>query len=172
MKLAVVSTGSRLVPLAMVILTLPGCAALPLVGVGASVVGAGAGEVVKVGTEYTTGGTVYRTVTIPIGDVRQAVLGAFDRTGIEVTEHTQEDGEERFIGQLRHRQVRVDLTALSEGLTSVKILVERNFFSKDRATTSELLEQVEQVLAENPRFAVRLHRRADDATPAAGLPSR
>jgi hypothetical protein len=151
------------------LLTLQGCAALPLAGLGASVVGAGAGEIVKVGTEYTTGGTVYRTVTIPMDDVREALLQTFNRTGIELTEYTQEDGEQHFIGQLRRRTVHVDLTALSENLTSLKLLVKRNTVSKDRATTSELLEQVEQVLAENPRFALRLHRRPDDVPPAAGL---
>ena len=171
MRLAVVHAGSRLVTVAMVaaLPALQGCAALPLAGVGASVVGAGAGEVVKVGTEYTTGGTVYRTVTIPMDDVREALIQTFNRTGIELTEYTQEDGEQHFIGQLRGRTVHVDLAALSEGLTSVKLLVKRNFFSKDRATTSELLEQVEQILAENPQFALRLHRRPDNVAPAAGL---
>jgi hypothetical protein len=169
MTFPVVRAASRLAPLAMVILALQGCAALPLAGVGASVLGAGAGEVVKVGTEYTTGGTVHRTVAIPMNEVLEAVLGAFERTGIEVTKHTQDEGEEHFTGQLRHRKVHVDVVALSEELTTLKILVERNVFSKDRATTSELLEQVEQVLAENPQFALRLHRRTDDVAPAAGV---
>jgi hypothetical protein len=52
----------------------------------------------------------------------------------------------------------VQLTALSSSLTAMTLVVKRNSLVKDRATSSELLEQIEQVLAENPTFAKRLHR--------------
>jgi hypothetical protein len=68
------------------------------------------------------------------------------------------DDHEDIEGQLQHRKVRVRLTPFSESLTSITLTVERNFFLNDRATASELLEQTEQCLAENPTFARRLRR--------------
>jgi hypothetical protein len=151
---------------------LPGCAAIPLAGIGASALESGAGEVVKVGTEYTTGGTVRRTFTIPAVDVRRAVLQAFSRTGVQMMEDNEKKNGQEIIGELRHRTVRVHLLALSPSLTELSMVVKRNLLSKDRATTSELLEQVEQVLAENPKFARLLHRAVNGVEPAASPSSR
>jgi hypothetical protein len=137
---------------------LHGCAALPLAAVGGSVLGAGTGAVVKTGTEYTIGGSVERTFTIPKNAVRFAVLQAFDRAGVNLSADNVSDDQEEFKGDLQHRKVRIRLTPFSESLTSVTLSVQRNFFLKDRATSSELLEQIEQVLAENPTFARRLRR--------------
>jgi hypothetical protein len=50
------------------------------------------------------------------------------------------------------------LTAFSESLTGMTLVVKRNLLVKDRATASELLEQIEQAIAENPTFARRLQR--------------
>jgi hypothetical protein len=138
-------------------IALQGCAALPIAAVGGAVVGSGAGAVVKTGTEYTMTGAARRTFTVPINAVRAAVLEAFERTGVRVRE--PEPGEEDEIaGELHERTVRIQLTAFSESLTGMTLTVKRNPLVKDRATSSELLEQVEQVLAENPTFAKRLHR--------------
>jgi citrate lyase gamma subunit len=141
---------------------LHGCAAIPMAAVGASALEAGTGAVVKTGTEYTIGGSVERTFTIPRNAVRSAVLEAFDRAGIEVSAVNVSDDREEFEGQLQHRKVRVRVTPFSESLTSITLTVKRNFFLKDRATTSELLEQIEQCLAENPTFARRLRRPWED----------
>jgi len=168
MRLFVRRARCRLITLGTMasLLALPGCAALPLAGVGTSALGAGAGVVVKVGTDYSIGGTIHRTFTIPLPDVRDAVLEALGRTGVEITEDEPGDGEERISGTLHKRGVSVGLTALSGCLTSMSLAVKRNVFSPDRATTSELLEQVEQVLAETPRYARRLRRERDGVAPA------
>jgi hypothetical protein len=146
-------------------LGLQGCAALPLTAVGVSALEAGTGAVVKTGTDYTIGGSVERTFTIPRGAVRFAILQAFDRAGINVSTVTVSDDREEFEGQLRHRKVRVRLTPFSESLTSITLSVKRNALFKDRATSSELLEQIEQCLAENPTFARRLRRPLEERTP-------
>jgi len=135
-----------------------GCAALPLAALGGAALESGAGAVVKTGTEYTTGGTAYRTFTIPQNAVRAAVLEAFDRAGVTVKDENEKGDDERIIGELHKRTVRVRLTPLSPSLTAMTLIVKRNWFAKDRATTSELLEQVEQVLSENPSFARLLRR--------------
>jgi hypothetical protein len=51
-------------------------------------------------------------------------------------------------------------------LTGMTLIVKRNVLLKDRATSSELLEQIEQVLSENPTFARRLHRSPTDEVAA------
>jgi hypothetical protein len=137
-------------------LTLHGCAALPVAAVGGAVLSSGAGAIVKTGTEYTTTGTARRTFTVPINAVRAAVLEAFDMAGVEVREDAR-DGDE-IVGDLNQRTVKVRLTPFSHSLTGMTLVVKRNALMNDRATSSELLEQIEQVLAENPSFAKRLHR--------------
>lgn len=137
-------------------LTLHGCAALPVAAVGGAVLSSGAGAIVKTGTEYTTTGTARRTFTVPINAVRAAVLEAFDMTGVQVREDKR-DGDE-ITGDLHQRTVKVRLTPFSPSLTGMSLVVKRNALVNDRATSSELLEQIEQVLAENPSFAKRLHR--------------
>jgi hypothetical protein len=150
----------------VVIFVLAGCAAIPLAAVGGAALESGAGAVVKTGTEYTAGGTAHRTFTIPENAVRAAVLEAFDRAGVTVTEQKEKDDDERITGALRKRTVRVRLTPLSPSLTAMTLVVKRNFLVKDRATTSELLEQVEQVLSENPSFARLLRRPVSDTASA------
>jgi hypothetical protein len=139
------------------IVTLHGCAALPVAVVGTAVLGSGAGAIVKTGTEYTFTGAARRTFTVPINAVRAAVLAAFDMAGVQIRETEAGDGD-YIAGDLHQRTVRVRLTPLSHSLTGMTLIVKRNPLVNDRATSSELLEQIEQVLAENPSFAKRLHR--------------
>jgi len=150
----------------LLVFMLAGCAALPLAALGGAALESGAGAVVKTGTEYTTGGTAYRTFTIPQNAVRAAVLEAFDRTGVTVKDEKDKGDDERITGELRKRTVRVRLTPLSPSLTVLTLIVKRNVFVKDRATTSELLEQIEQVLSENPSFARLLRRPVPDTASA------
>jgi hypothetical protein len=135
---------------------------LPLTAVGGTVLGSGAGAVVKTGTEYTIGGSLNRTFTIPKDAVRSAVLQALDRAGVNVSRDESSEDREELEGQLRHRKVLVRLTPFSESLTGLTLVVKQNVFVKDRATSSELLEQIEQCLAENPVFARRLRRQPEE----------
>ena len=96
-------------------------------------------------------------LTVPINAVRAAVLKAFERTGVQPSEEQTGDDNE-IVGTLHKRTVRVTLTAFSDSLTGMTLSVRRNVLVRDRATSSELLEQIEQVLAENPTFAERLRR--------------
>jgi len=142
----------------LIALLFQGCAALPLAALGGAVLESGAGAVVKTGTEYTMGGTAHRTFSVPINAVRAGVMQAFERTGVMV-EPAEDPGDHYTIrGRLAHRTVQVRLRAFSESLTAMTLVVKQNYFLKDRATSSELLEQVEQAIAENPIFARRLQR--------------
>jgi hypothetical protein len=150
-------------------LLLHGCAALPLTMVGGSVLQAGTGTVVKSGTEYTMAGTARRTLTVPVNAVRAAVLEAFDRVGAGVVRDEASDDGMRMRGQLERRTIDVRLTPLSSSLTAMTLVVKRNLLLRDRATTSEILEQIDQALAENSAFARRL-RRPPTGEVAAGPP--
>jgi hypothetical protein len=158
--------------MAMTALLLQGCAALPIAALGGAMLQSGAGAVVKTGTEYTTTGAAHRTFMVPMNAVRAAVLEAFDRAGVRVDEAEQQpDDEDRITAKLKHRTISVRLTAFSPSLTGMTLVVKRNALIKDRATSSELLEQVEQVLSENPTFARSLHRPPQDGAAASpGLP--
>ena len=146
---------------------LQGCAALPLAALGGAMLESGAGAVVKTGTEYTTTGAAHRTFMIPMNAVRAAILEAFNRAGITLDDPgEQADDKDRIRGTMKHRTVSVRLTAFSPSLTGMTLIVKRNALVKDRATSSELLEQVEQVLAENPTFARALHRSPQDGVAA------
>jgi methionyl-tRNA formyltransferase len=95
---------------------------------------------------------------VPMNAVRWAVLEAFERAGVTVESEDASDDKGRIVAQLKHRTVSVRFTAFSASLTGMTLVVKQNAFVKDRATSSELLEQIEQVLAENPTFARSLHR--------------
>ena len=147
------SPGRMALAVATLAVLLQGCAALPLAVVGGSMLQAGTGAVVKSGTEYTMGGAARRTLTVPANAVRAAVLEAFDRVGAQVARDEEADDGMRLRGQLDRRTVDVRLTPLSPSLTTMTLVVKRNLFVKDRATASEILEQIEEALAANGAFA-------------------
>jgi hypothetical protein len=149
----------------IVVVMLQGCAALPA-ALGGGALQAGGGALVKTGTEYTLGGTAHRTLTIPIENVHAAVLEVFRRTAISLTRDEASAKGQIIVGEAQHRRVQIRLIPLTGALTSMELKVKRNALVKDRATTSELLEQTEQILAEQPVFARRLHREPYEYPPA------
>jgi hypothetical protein len=155
-----------LVHVVAVMLLAKGCAAIPIAALGASALEAGAGAVVKTGTEYTMSGAAHRTFTIPLQDVHVATLAAFDRAGVTVARDEPSKQGRRIVGRADHRSVNVRLMPLTPVLTSMTLIVKRNLLVKDRATTSELLEQIEQVLADNPAYARRLRREREGSAAA------
>jgi hypothetical protein len=147
---------------ALLAFTVQGCAALPVAAVGGAALQAGGGALLKTGTEYTAGGTVRRTFTIPVEDVHAAVLEVFCRADLAVdTDETAKNGAHAMESDANHRTVRVRLLPLTPSLTSMELIVKRNFLASDKATASELVTQTEQALAERPGLAPRLDRSPD-----------
>jgi hypothetical protein len=153
------------VSLALAVMALQGCAAIPLAAVVGPVLEAGGGVLVKTGTEYTASGTAYRTFTLPVDDVHAGVLEAFRRTQVAVERDESSAKDEELVGLAGHRTVRVRLTPLTPSLTSMELDVKRSFFTSDKATTSELLAQTESVLAENPRYRMQARAEAVGVAP-------
>ena len=135
--------------LALALMT-SGCvaaAALPALGLSAmgDVTGAGA----KASIDYTIGGTAYRTFSAPLDDVRCALLQTLSDLEIDIIEdETPDDGSAEIVAEALKRKIRVQLEPVTPALTRLKMTVRRGWFGRDRATSTELIEQTARALAE------------------------
>src|SRR6266404_2581148 len=153
---------AAIVHAAVLAVVLPGCAVLPVAALGGALLQAGGGALLKTGTEYTAGGTVRRTFTIPVEDVHAAVLEVFCRADLAVDQdEIAKNGVRAIESDADHRTVYVRLLPLTRSLTSMEVVVKRNFLASDKATASELVAETEQALAERPALAPRLDRGPD-----------
>jgi hypothetical protein len=124
---------------------LSGCAAIGLTGaaLGASAFSAGAGAAVDAGKEYTRGGAVYRTFSVPLSTLRLAVSDALERLELAVVTDEM-DGVDRVVtARAREREVRIRLEPVTRTMTRLRLVVEEGMFSKDRATADEIVVQTE-----------------------------
>jgi hypothetical protein len=139
----------RLLVLLLLALTASGCVAAALPALGLAAMSDAAGSVAKAGVEHTMSGADYKTFSAPLGDVRAAVLQAFRDLEIEITEDLPlVGGGAQIVGEARHRKITVKLEPVTPALTRLKMLVRQGLIGKDRATSSELIEQTSRALAE------------------------
>jgi hypothetical protein len=78
--------------LVLVAVAFSGCAGIALGALGAAVISSGAGSAVKAGTEYSLGGTAYRTFTLSLEDLAAIVRRTLDRMELPIAESTA-DGD-------------------------------------------------------------------------------
>ena len=131
---------------------LSGCAALGITAVttGAGAFTAGAREAVQAGSAYAKGGVVYRTFTLPLWEVRMAVGDTLARMELAVV-RDEEDGDERRIeARTRRHEIDMRLEPVTRTVTRVRLVVSERSFRKDRATASEIVEQLERAVANQP----------------------
>jgi len=108
---------------------------------------AGAGA--KAGLDYTFGGTAYRTFSAPLDDVHSALLQSFSDLEIDITEdETSDDGSAKIAAEAFKRKITVQLEPVTPVLTRLKMVVRRGWFGRDRATSTELIDQTERALAD------------------------
>jgi len=139
----------RLLALAVLAMTAPGCAALAVPAVGLSIMGDAAGSAVKAGVEHTMGGATYRTFSAPLADVRAAVRQSFRDLEIQITEdELLIGGGATIVGEALHREITVQLEPVTPSLTRLKIVVRQGLLGRDRATSAELIEQTARALQE------------------------
>jgi len=120
-------------------------AALPALGLSAMGDVAGAGA--KAGIDYSIGRTAYRTFSAPLDDVRCAVLQTFSDLEIEITEdETSDDGNAQIVAEALKLKIRVQLEPVTPALTRLRMTVRRGWFGRDRATSTELIEQTARAL--------------------------
>jgi hypothetical protein len=140
----------RLAAVLALALTVSGCvaaAALPALGLAAMSDAAGAGA--KAGVEYSFGGIAYRTFSAPLAQVRSAVLQSFRDLEIEITQDAPiVGGGAQITGEALHRKITVQLEPVTPALTRLKMGVRHGMVGKDRATSTELIDQTARALAE------------------------
>ena len=141
-----------------------GCAAIGLTGaaIGAGTVSAGAGAVVREGTEYTRGGAVYRTFNLPQAELRLALSDTLARMEMAVITDVMDGDDRRILARARDREIEIQLVPLTRTVTQLKLVVGRGLFGKDRATASEIVVQIERTVEERAlAAAARPVRRAE-----------
>ena len=140
----------RLIAICLCALSLSGCvAAAALPALGLSAMSDAAGSVAKAGVERTMGGSVYRTFSAPLDDVRDAVLQTFADLDLDITEFEEpEDGGAAIRAEALNRHISVKLEPVTPALTRLKMYVRRGWFGRDQSTSTELIEQTARALEE------------------------
>jgi hypothetical protein len=123
---------------------LSGCAAIGLTALGASALSGGAGAAVRAGTEYTKGGTVYRTFTLPQDQLREVVSDTFARMELAIVQDEMDGVDRKIVAHARGRVITLTLQPLTRQVTRAHLAVATGRLGgKDRATASEIVVQLE-----------------------------
>jgi hypothetical protein len=124
-----------------------GCTGIELSALAVAALSAGAGSVVKTGTEYTLTGVAYRTFSLSLEDLAGVVRESLERMQF-VVEEAEADGYELLIaaGGI-DRTVQLRFTPITPGVTRLRVAVTKGrLLFLDRATASELLTQIERTV--------------------------
>jgi hypothetical protein len=116
--------------------TLSGCdpVSITAMGVGAAY-----------GVQHTLTGISYRTFTVPLPQVRSAVMTAFNHMDITLgSKETIENGE-RLTAHVSDREIEVELGAITPKTTRMRSTAKNGLF-RDAATATEIILQTERVL--------------------------
>ena len=127
---------------------LSGCAALGLTvaSVGVSAFTGGAREAVHAGTEYANGGVLYRTFSLSLPDLRIALGDTLARMEMAVVEDEVRKDYRSIEARAHDRRIRIRLEPVTRTVTRVRMVVPDGLFSKDRATASEIVAQLERTV--------------------------
>ena len=121
-----------------------GCTGIELGALGVAALSAGAGSVVKTGTEYTLTGIAYRTFSLPLEDVSAVLRSALARMEFRVDEAAVVNGDLVIVAGGIDCAVHLRLTAITPAVTRLRVSVRKGLISHDRATTSEIVTQLER----------------------------
>ena len=124
-----------------------GCTGIELGAVGLAVLSSGAGNAVRAGTEYTVGGTAYRTFTLSLEDLAAVTRQTLDRMELPIVQASAEGPRLTLRAEGIDRTVRVTFTPISPALTRLGITAKQDVLRRDKATASEIVTQIERSLA-------------------------
>ena len=140
---------ARIFGILLVAFGLQGCAAL---GLGLATAGAGAG--ISAGYEHTVNGIVYKTFAAPKEEVRLATLEALKRMGMPVTVDKPSDGGWTLSATASKRSIDIDLQALTEQTTRMRVVANDGaIFFKDASTATEIINQTAQAVIDDQNAA-------------------
>jgi hypothetical protein len=141
--------------LVFALLGLGGCAALGITGgaVTVAAVGAGAGEVLRAGTEYSLTGTALRTFTASMDIMAEVTRSTLSRMAFTIESEEEMSPGRRIVATGIGRTIEIELEPLSPAVTHIELAVKRNFFRRDRSTANEIIVQIELGLVGSPDAA-------------------
>jgi hypothetical protein len=141
-----VKTTRLLIAIVVATVGLGGCAVLGLTGaaVGGGAFSAGAGAAVEAGKEYTRGGVVLRTFSLPLHELRLTLGDALERMELAVITDEVDGLDRRITARARDREIDIRLQPVTRTVTRLRLVVAEGAFRKDRATASEIVTQVER----------------------------
>ena len=125
-------------------LAIVGCTGIELSALGVAALSAGAGSVVRAGTEYTLTGAAYRTFSLSLDDLSTAVRSTLVRLEFTVQDAVADDHELIIEAAGIKRTVHLRFTPITPVVTRLKVVVRRDLIRRDRATVSELLAQIDR----------------------------
>jgi hypothetical protein len=120
----------------IIALILGGCDPLSLTALG---VGA------AYGVQHTLSGISYRTFSVPLPQVRSAVMSALHHMDIKVAGKEKIENGERFTARAADREIEVELEAITPKTTRMRSTA-RSGFVRDAATATEIILQTERLL--------------------------
>jgi hypothetical protein len=132
----------RPIVLSLCLLGLAGCEPLAI-----SVLGAGAGTVLR----YSIDGTTARTFTASAAEVKHASLEALERMGIAFESFDRFEYGELIFARAENRAIEIEIEPISPRATRMRIAAKNGSFFYDNATASEIVAQTERSLASAAR---------------------
>ena len=97
------------------------------------------------GVKQAIDGTIYRTFTSPVDDVRVAALEALKHMGIAVKPTTGASGP--IYARANGRDIELDFESLSASSTQMRAMAKSESWLYDAATGREIVAQTEKALA-------------------------
>jgi hypothetical protein len=127
-------------------LLLSGCAAVPLATVGLGALTGGAREAVHAGTEYATGGVLYRTFTLSLPELRLALGDTLARMEVAIVRDEVAKDLRKIEARAHDRRLDIRLEPVTRTVTRLRLVIADGPFTKDRATASEIVTQLERTV--------------------------
>ena len=132
---------------ALLALTLQGCAAAAL-----TVVGTGLGVGAGAGVEHTMNGIVYKTFEASLNELRFATLKMFDHLGMPVTADQKTDEGWTLTATASDRTIDVTLERVTDKMTRMRVVANKgDIFFKDASTATEIINQTAQIVDNDAR---------------------
>ncbi len=130
---------SKVLILALSLLTLQGCAAVALTA------GSMAADA---GIEHTLSGISYKTFVSSMDDARYAVFKTLDRLDMDIADQTQTEDGWVIFALANDRTIEIELEAVTKRVTRIRVIAHKGgFFFKDAATATEVIIQMAETIA-------------------------
>ncbi len=125
----------------LTMITTGGC-----VAVGITALGIG----MATGVSHTLGGIVYKTFSLPLPQVKKAMLTALSRMQVKVISTKREGETEIIFAKAGDRDIEVELEALTGSATRMSVTVKKDGgLLRDSATATEIILQTERFAGAN-----------------------